>query len=228
MINCIAIDDEPLALEVITAYCEQIPYLNLLKSFTQVSKAQKHLRKYPVDLLFLDIQMPDMNGISLYKSIEQKPLVIFTTAHTKYAVEGFEVSAIDYLTKPYKLSRFKEACEKAKTYLQTINHHQTTSKLALYVRSEYALVKILYQEILYIETLGDFIRIHQKEKEPVLTLMSLRTMEGKLPNDLFMRVHRSFIVSLPKIESIRRSIITIEGQEIPIGSTYKSKIDKYF
>ena len=228
MINCIAIDDEPLALEVITAYCEQIPYLNLLKSFTQVSKAQKHLRKYPVDLLFLDIQMPDMNGISLYKSIEQKPLVIFTTAHTKYAVEGFEVSAIDYLTKPYKFSRFSEACDKAKIYLQSTRQHHQDEKAALYIRSEYALVKIPYQEIIFIETLGDFIRVHQKDKNPVLTLMSLRTMEEKLPTDLFLRVHRSFIVSLSKIESIRRSIITIEGQEIPIGSTYKSKIDKYF
>lgn len=228
MINCIAIDDEPLALEIITAYCEKIPYIELLKTFTQVSKAQKHLRKYPVDLLFLDIQMPDINGINFYNALEQKPLVIFTTAHTKYAVEGFEVSAVDYLTKPFNLIRFETACEKAKNYLQSTNPQQSNNRAALYIRSEYALVKILFEEIIYIETFGDFIRIHQKNKKPVLTLMSLRKMEEKLPNNLFIRVHRSFIVSLTKIKSIRRSTITIEDQKIPIGSTYKGLIDKYF
>lgn len=228
MINCIAIDDEPLALKIIEAYCEKIPYIKLLQSFTQVSKAQKYLRKHPVDLLFLDIKMPDINGINLYKSIEQKPQVIFTTAYSKYAVEGFEVSAVDYLTKPFNLNRFEKACEKAKHQLQCTNPSPWNDKAALYIRSEYALVKIPYEDILYIETFGDFLRIHQKDKKPILTLMSLRAMEEKLPVDSFVRVHRSFIVSLTKIESIRRSIIKIEDTEIPIGSTYKSKIDKHY
>lgn len=228
MINCIAIDDEPLALKIIEAYCEKVHYIKLQQSFTQVSKAQKYLRKHPVDLLFLDIKMPNMNGINLYKSIEQKPLVIFTTAYSKYAVEGFEVSAVDYLTKPFNLTRFEKACEKAKHQLQYTNSGHLNNKAALFIRSEYALIKISYEDILYIETFGDFLRIHQKDKKPILTLMSLRAMEDKLPDDSFVRVHRSFIVSLTKIESIRRSIIKIRDTEIPIGSTYKSKIDKHF
>ena len=227
MINCIAIDDEPIALEIIKAYCEKTPSLNLVKVFTQPSKAKKHLRKYPVDLLFLDIQMPDINGVDFYKSIDQKPLVIFTTAHPKYAVEGFEVSAIDYLIKPINFDRFSDACTKVVNAIDSkVNQHNQEE--ALYIRSNYSLVKILFENIIYIETQGDFIRIHQEESEPIQTLMSLSSIVDKLPHKDFIRVHRSYIVSLRKIKSIRRYIISIGTMQIPIGTTYKAKVDAYF
>ena len=227
MINCIAIDDEPIALEIIKAYCEKIPSLNLVKVFTQSSKAKKHLRKYPVDLLFLDIQMPDINGVDLYKSIDQKPLVVFTTAHSQYAVEGFEVSAIDYLIKPFNFNRFNEACTKVINTINTKGNHNSQED-ALYIRSNYSLVKILFENIIYIETHGDFIRVHQEEREPIQTLMSLSSIEDKLPHKDFIRVHRSYIVSLKKIKSIRRYIISIGAIQIPVGTTYKAKVDACF
>jgi len=227
MINCIAIDDEPIALEIIKAYCEKIPSLNLVKVFTQSSKAKKHLRKYPVDLLFLDIQMPDINGVDLYKSIDQKPLVVFTTAHSQYAVEGFEVSAIDYLIKPFNFNRFNEACTKVINTINTKGNHHSQED-ALYIRSNYSLVKILFENIIYIETHGDFIKVHQEEREPIQTLMSLSSIEDKLPHKDFIRVHRSYIVSLKKIKSIRRYIISIGAIQIPVGTTYKAKVDACF
>jgi DNA-binding LytR/AlgR family response regulator len=227
MINCIALDDEPIALEIIKVYCEKTPSLNLVKVFTQASKAKKYLRKYPVDLLFLDIQMPDVNGVDFYKSIVRKPLVIFTTAHLKYAVEAFEVSAIDYLIKPINLERFTEACTKALNTLNTKRNHHSHEGV-LYIRSNYSLIKILFDNIIYIETQGDYILIHQEDSEPIQTLMSLSLIEDKLPDNDFIRVHRSYIVAFKKIKSIRRYIISIGTKQIPVGSTYKVKFDEYF
>lgn len=225
MIKCIAIDDEPLALLVLKEYCKRVPYLNLVKTFTQVSELKKYTRKQAIDLIFCDIQMPDANGIDLYKSIEQQPLVIFTTAHTKYAVQGFEVSAIDYLMKPFKFDRFLNACEKAN---KVVNKQVFSSESALYVRSNYSLIKVLHKDIIYIETVGDFIKIHQEDKEPVSTLMSLKKTEQKLPKNEFIRVHRSFIVARSKITSIRRNFVLIKEEQIPIGSTYKAKIESRY
>jgi DNA-binding LytR/AlgR family response regulator len=225
MIKCIAIDDEPLALLVLKEYCKRVPYLNLVKTFTQVSELKIYTRKQAIDLIFCDIQMPDANGIDLYKSIEQKPLVIFTTAHTKYAVQGFEVSAIDYLMKPFKFDRFLNACEKAN---KVVNKQVFSSESALYVRSNYSLIKVLHKDIIYIETVGDFIKIHQENKEPVSTLMSLKKTEQKLPKNEFIRVHRSFIVARSKITSIRRNFVLIKEEQIPIGSTYKAKIESRY
>jgi len=232
MINCIALDDEPLALEVIKTFCKKIPYINLSHTFTQVSLAQKHIRKFPVDLIFLDIEMPDINGFEFYQSIEQKTMVIFITAYCNYGVEGFNINAVDYLLKPVEVERFKIACAKAKDFFEysNPNYYLDNSKIqnCLYVRSDYALVKIPYDTIRYLETMDDYIKIHTSENRTVLTLMSMKKMLEKLPKNEFLRVHRSFIVSLSKISSIRGKIIFLEGINIPIGISYKKEVETVY
>ena len=220
MIKCIAIDDEPLALELVEAFCQEIPYLQLERSFTQTSAAQKHLRKFPVDLIFLDVQMPDMNGIEFFKSIKQECMVIFTTAHSQYAVESYSLNALDYLLKPLLQNRFIQACEKAKDFHEYLNNKKTDSPNFLYIRSEYALVKIPLSDIHYLETMDDYIKIHQLGKKPVLTLMSMKKMMERLPQSAFIRVHRSFIVPLSKIESVKGKSISLGVIDLPIGASY--------
>jgi DNA-binding LytR/AlgR family response regulator len=221
MLNCVALDDEPMALEVIKTFCDKIPFLNLSHTFTQVSSAQKHLRKFPVDLIFLDIQMPDLNGIDFYKNIKQETMVIFTTAYSNYAVEGFNVNAIDYLLKPIEFERFKIACGKAKDYCGYLKKSNSDTSKNLYVRSEYALIKIPYSDILYMETMDDYIKIHLQSNKTILTLMSLKKMLEKIPQNEFVRVHQSFIVSLAKIVSVRGNNISLPIIDIPIGTSYK-------
>lgn len=228
MINCIAIDDEPMALEVLKSFCKKVPFINLSHSFTQVSLARKHLGKYPVDLIFLDIQMPDISGIDFYKNLQHEIMVIFTTAFSEYAVEGFNVSAIDYLLKPIELERFQAACNKARDFSDYLKTSDSNTQKCLYVRSEYALVKILYSEISHLETMDDYIRIHRVGKEPVLTLMSMTRMLDKLPENEFIRVHRSYSVSLSKIKSVKGKKIKLEDINIPIGTTYKQHFCNIF
>ncbi|MBI1836301.1 MAG: response regulator transcription factor [Flavobacteriia bacterium] len=228
MINCIAIDDEPLALEIIEVFCESTPFLKLHKTFTKTSEAAAFLTTNSIDLLFLDIQMPDMSGIDFYKQINQNTMVIFTTAYSEYAVEGFNLSAIDYLLKPFELERFKQAVEKAKSYYNFLYQNEKSTIQYLYVRSEYSLVKIPFNEILYIETLDDYIKIHQLGKKPVLTLMSMKSINEKLPDSDFIRVHRSYIVPFSRIESVRGKIISMGITEIPIGKSYEEVFFKAY
>lgn len=221
MIRCIAIDDEPMALEVIKSFCAKLDFLELTNVFTQTSLAKKHLQNFPVDLIFLDISMPDVNGIDFYKSLSQSTMVIFTTAFSQYAIDGFNLSAVDYLLKPIEFNRFNEACNKANEYYEYKKSKTKGEQNYLYVRAEYALVKIPFADILYLETLDDYIKIHQLDKKPILTLMSIRKMLERLPEIEFVRPHRSFIVPLKKIESVRaKSIILMNDIEIPIGASF--------
>ena len=221
MIRCIAIDDEPLALDIIQEFCSRIDFIDLQKVFTQTNEAKKYINKFPVDLLFLDIQMPNISGINFYKSLSQDTMVIFSTAFSEYAVEGFNLCAIDYLLKPFDFNRFLQATQKANEHYKFL--HQSTTKNAqhIYVRSEYNLVKIAYNEILFIETLDDYLKIHLVNKKPVLTLMSIKTIIEKLPSSEFIRVHRSFIVSLKQIEFVRNKLISIGIKQIPIGGKHE-------
>lgn len=221
MIKCIAVDDEPLALELVEIFCGQVPFLQLVKTFTKTSAAQKHLQTFPVDLIFLDIQMPDRNGIEFFKSMKQASMVIFTTAHSQYAVESYTLNAVDYLLKPLQQKRFVQACEKAKDFYEYINNKNSGAPNFLYIRSEYALVKIPFAEILYLETMDDYIKIHQSGKKPVLTLMSMKKMMERLPHTEFIRVHRSFIVPFSKIESVRGKRISLGVINLPIGASYE-------
>lgn len=228
MINCIALDDEPMALEVIRSLCEKVPNIELTHCFTQPSQAKKHINKYPVDLLFLDIQMPDINGIDFYKGINREIIVIFTTAFSEYAVEGFNVCAIDYLLKPIKFDRFYAACNKAIDYSNYLKSGVIKPETFLYVRSEYALIKIAFDEIIFLETMDDYIRIYRQEGPPVLTLMSMSKILEKLPENEFVRVHRSFAVPISKIQSVKGKKIRINNMNIPIGSThYKYFMDTF-
>jgi len=228
MINCIALDDEPMALEVIKELCKEVPFIDLTHTFTRVSLAQQHLNSFPVDLIFLDIEMPDKNGLVFLKAIKQNIMVVFTTAHSIYAVESYNLNAIDYLLKPIELDRFKIACNKANDFFEYSN--TSTSKLqnCLYVRSEYALIKILYNEIRFLETMDDYIKIHTTNGKTVLTLMSMKKILEKLPSNEFIRVHRSFAVSLSNISSIRNQTILLGDTNIPIGANYKTKIQDLY
>ncbi|WP_200978670.1 LytTR family DNA-binding domain-containing protein [Echinicola sp. 20G] len=224
MIKAIAIDDEPLSLEICQAYCDEVDFIQLEKTFTQLKEAQWYLQNYPVDLIFLDIHMPSMSGIEFYKQLDQETMVIFTTAHSQYALEGFNLSAIDYLLKPYPLERFMTAVNKAKGYFQ-YQHQQPQVQEDLYVRADYSLVKIPIEDILYIEGLADYLKIHQETGKPIITRMTMKAILEKIPSD-FIRVHRSYIVPKKRIDSIRNKNIHIGNIEIPIGNTYRDAVEK--
>lgn len=229
--NCIAIDDEALALELIEDNIKKVPFLHLVKTCQSAFEAIEIMNQQPVDLLFLDIQMPDINGIKFLKSVSQKPMVIFTTAYDKYAIEGYELDVIDYLLKPIPFDRFLKAVNKAydlfylKNYSPQINPNKQFNGKSpdfIFVKADYSMVKINFDDILYIEGLKDYIKIYAGGK-PVLTLTSLKSIEEKLPSDKFIRVHRSFIISLSKIKSVQKSIVKIGEKEIPLGDSFRDQ-----
>lgn len=223
MINAVAIDDEPPALSVIENFCSRTDFIRLNKTFTQPAEAEKHLRKFPVDLIFLDIQMPSVSGLEFSKKINAGIMVIFTTAYSEYAVEGFNLDAIDYLLKPFSFERFTKAVQKARDYYQ-YTHLQPQTKAYIFIRADYTLVKIFLDDILFIEGLDDYLKIHIQEHKPVVARMTMKALLDKLPAGMFTRVHRSFIVPPGKIEQIRNQVLIIAGHEIPIGNSYKNKL----
>jgi DNA-binding LytR/AlgR family response regulator len=218
MIRCIAIDDEPLALQLIAEFASRIPFLALEQTFTNPDEASKWLQSNTVDLLFLDIQMPDVNGVQFYKSLSQKPQVIFTTAYSQYAVEGFNVDAVDYLLKPFEFDRFLKAVYKVREYMEFLSS-QELQLASIFVKVDYQLMKINLKDIELVEGLDDYIRIHIKPR-PVLTLMTLKSLQEKLPQQEFVRIHRSYIIPVSKIESYGKNKLRVAGKEIPVGSSY--------
>lgn len=220
MITAVAIDDEPLALNVIEHFCKQASGIQLVKTFTQPREALQHLEKFPADLLFLDINMPSLNGIDLYKSLKQDTMVIFTTAYSEYAVESYELSAIDYLLKPFTQDRFEQALAKAREYFQYIHQKQPASA-HLYIRADYSLVKINLHDILFIEGLDDYIKVHIQNQKTLVARSTMKAILDKLPASEFVRVHRSYIVPLKRIEQVRNKTIYINNTEIPIGNSYE-------
>jgi hypothetical protein len=226
MIRAIAIDDEPLPLEILQAYCDKTELVSLERTFTKIVEAQKYLRKFPVDLLFLDIHMPKMSGIEFYKSIEQSTMVIFTTAHSQYALEGFNLNAVDFLLKPFSFERFESAVIKANEYYNYQNHKETAKPQHIYVRADYSLIKIAFPEIHYIESLGDYICIYLDNGKRITTRMTMKTVYEKLSAKDFIRVHRSFIVPIKGIENIKGKTMIVYGKEIPIGNLYEEDVLK--
>ena len=222
MIRAIAIDDEPLALQIIAHYCNKSAEISLEKTFTSQSEALNYLENFPIDLLFLDIEMPAKNGIDFYKTIDNNPMVIFTTAFSEYAVEGFNVNAIDYLLKPFSEERFQTAVEKAKNTFDFKQEHAIQTHLN--IRADYKLYRIAFSEIELIEGLDDYAQIHLRDKTKVVARMSLKNILVKLPEKLFIRVHRSFIIPIHKIKSIQNKTILINDFVIPIGDTYKNTV----
>jgi DNA-binding LytR/AlgR family response regulator len=225
MIKALAIDDEPLALNVIEAFCAQLDYIDLQKTFTKPNEALKHLNKYPVDLLFLDIHMPSLTGIDFYKNIEQNTLVVFCTAHGQYAVEGFNLNALDYLLKPFTFERFKQATDKARDYFSSSNNQKAQH---IFVRADYSLQKIMLDDIMCIEALDDYLKIYINNQKTIVARMTMKAMLEKLPSTEFMRVHRSFIVPIKKVESLRNKMLQLGDKKIPVGNSYEEDVLKHF
>ena len=227
-LKCVAIDDEPLALELLQAYISRFPQLKLVHTFDDAISAVELLRSTKVDLLFIDINMPDITGIDLVRSLQEKPLVIFTTAHKQFAIEGFELDAVDYLLKPINFDRFTRAVHKAIDYYKYKNTPLQEENDSLFVHSEYKLVKIPLNDIEYIESLEDYIKIHIAGAKPVLTLLSMKKVLEKLPADKFQRIHRSYIVSVSRVRSIQnRKVQLSTAVELPISDSYIQFINNW-
>jgi DNA-binding LytR/AlgR family response regulator len=229
--NCIIVDDEPLAQQVIEDYAITIPYLTVIAKCSSAFEAFDVLRQKKIDLIFLDIQMPNVSGIDFLNSLEYKPMIIFTTAFSEFALDAFNLNALDYLVKPIPFDRFLKAVNKAFDYYNLKNKGQepfrenagpAPGKFIL-VKSEYHTQKVDLNDITYIEGLKDYIKIHLINSKPVVTLNSLRNMAEKLPSDQFVRVHKSYIVSLSRVDSISRNRIIIGETYIPIGENFKDE-----
>jgi two-component system, LytTR family, response regulator len=216
----IAIDDEPIALEVIKSHASNVPFVELKATFTNAFDAIDFLQKNKTDLLFLDIKMPDISGIEFFKSLTNPPMVIFTTAYSEHAVEGFEVSAIDYLLKPFSLSRFLKACTKANELL-TLKSGTTTQTDHIFLKDGYEQVKIRFNDILYIEASGNYLNIFLKDQQKIMTRSTINDLTLLLPESDFTRVHRSYIVSNKQVEKYNKQAVFIGFTEIPIGNTYQ-------
>jgi len=243
-INCIAVDDEPLALGLICAFIEQTPFLNLVGRYGSAVEALGGLQNHKVDLIFLDIQMPNLNGVELARVLDSrgpnKPRVIFTTAYNQFALEGYRVDALDYLLKPFNYEEFLHASNKALAYAELL-HKSNAASVAkstvtngrvedeyLFVKVEYQLVRIALNDILYLESLKDYVKVFlQNSEKAILTLGSLKVLEEKLPATRFLRVHRSYIVSLDKINSITRNALQIGKINITVGDQYKEEFGKF-
>jgi DNA-binding LytR/AlgR family response regulator len=227
MIRCIAVDDEPLALEIITDFAKKVPFLQLVGTFQNAAEALRFLQEEKVDLLFLDIKMPDITGIQFMKSLKYPPMVVFTTAYGEYALEGFDLEVVDYLLKPVPFERFLRAATKAlelRTMSQQKNGDSSNNHVNdyIFIKTEYKIIKINLEDILFIEALKDYTKIYTPY-QPVLTLRSLKSFETRLPSDKFIRVHRSYVVSLNKINSVEKNTVMIANQSIPISDGYREK-----
>jgi len=228
MIKAIALDDEPLALEIIDSFCQQSDKVQLVKTFLKPNDAIKYIENFPVDLLFLDIQMPSISGIDFFRNLNRDVMVIFTTAYTEYAIEGFNLNAIDYLLKPFTYERFQQATTKAQEYYNFITNAGNVKQPFIYIRADYSLLKIDIQDIIYIEGLNDYLRIHLRNQKPVVARMTLKALIEKLPANDFLRVHRSYIVSLTSILKIAAKMIYIKVNDsvvpLQIGKSYEEEV----
>ena len=231
IINCIAIDDEPLALKQMESYIDKTPFLNLVASCSSAFEALKVLESHEVALMFVDINMPDLNGMDFVKSLDQKPAVIFTTAYSEYAIDGFKVDAIDYLLKPIGYQDFLKAANKGSKILkQEFSSGDTmqSNDQHLFIKSAHKIIHVDHANIKYIEGMREYVRLHLINGKPLMTLISMKKMEDSLPRESFMRVHRSFIVNLKKITTIERNrIIFDEKVYIPVSEKYKSRFLDY-
>ncbi|WP_243770616.1 MULTISPECIES: LytR/AlgR family response regulator transcription factor [Mucilaginibacter] len=217
MITAIAIDDEPIALDVIRSHASKVPFVDLKAEFTDAFKAMDYLQREPVDLLFLDIKMPDISGIDLLTCLNKKPLVIFTTAYTEHAVTSFELDAVDYLLKPFALTRFIKACNKAYELYSFRNTAEV--KDYIFLKTGYEQVRVNFDDIYHLEATGNYVNFILKDSK-VLTRMTITEIEALLPTEKFIRIHRSFIAAVNKIDKIERHQVTVNGFLLPVGGAY--------
>lgn len=229
MIRCIAIDDEPLALELLQDNISQVPFLQLVAACDSAIEAMQVMEKEPVDLVFLDIQMPGLTGLQLIQSMTVKPMFILITAYEKYALEGYNLNVVDYLVKPVALDRFIKACYKAKELFELKNAAKEITTPAepeyFFVNVEYSQVKVTIADIMYIEGLKDYIKIHLKSSsKPIVTRMPMKTIEDQLPAKQFIRIHKSYIAGISHITSVRKTSLFIGDIELPVSDHYKDAI----
>lgn len=233
MINTIIVDDEPLALDVLETYLEKMPDLNLVQRCTNAFEANEALKNHDIDLMFLDIQMPQLTGIDFLKTLTDPPLVVFTTAYSNYAIEGFELNATDYLLKPISLERFMKSVNKCVDQIE-LKRKESASHVEIgdaedfiFVKADKKFVKVKFSEVLYIEGLKDYVII-RTEKGRVITLQTMKSLEEKLPSKIFRRIHRSYIVNIDKVEAIVGNMVEVieKGQQkhLPIGKNYRDEL----
>lgn len=238
MIRCIAIDDEPLALAQLVGYIQKVPYLELVARCRDAQEAMEALQAHDVDLMFVDINMPDLNGLDFVRSLTHAPKVIFTTAYSEYAIEGYKVDAVDYLLKPFGQRDLEAAADRARLRVEQEQEAQgfvpqTSDSViiqdgAFFVKNDYRITRVRLDDIKYVESMGEYVRIFiESQSRPVMPLLSMRRIEEVLPPDRFMRVHRSFLVNLSKVEEISRLHITFGETSIPIGDSYKQRFLDY-
>jgi two-component system LytT family response regulator len=237
MIKCIAIDDEPLALKKLVTYIKKVPYLELVAECRSAIEAQQVIDQQQVDAIFLDINMPGLNGLDFAKSMQDHskgPIMVFTTAYSEYAIEGYKANAVGYLLKPYSFDEFETAAQKVKDIMEI--RHQSSAEVSadpndnvIYVKSDYRIVRIDISSIRYIEAMSEYLRISCDDKEkPVIVLLSMKKIEEHLPTNTFMRIHRSYIINLNKIREVKKNHVILEGDaSLPIGDNYKDTFMNY-
>ena len=231
MIRCLAIDDEPLALEQITAYINKVPFLELAAKCQSALEARTYLESDTVDAIFCDINMPDLNGMDFVKSLAVPPLIVFTTAYSEYAVEGFKVNAVDYLLKPFGLQDLQRAANRIKDRLTesvAASKPATDSDDALFLKTDYRIVKVSIPDIRYVEAMSEYLKVWiEGEPKPIITLLSMKKMQEHLPN-YFMRIHRSYIINLNKIQEVNKNRVIMDSDTyLPIGDLYKDAFQAY-
>ncbi|QHT68554.1 response regulator transcription factor [Rhodocytophaga rosea] len=222
--KAIAIDDEPIALEIVKSHAAKVPFLELKGEFTDAFKALEYLQRENIDLIFLDIKMPDISGIDFFNSLQKKPLLIFTTAYTEHAVTSFEMDAVDYLLKPFSLARFVKGCNKAYELYNARNASQNLDHI--YIKTGYEQLKVLYEDILYIEAAGNYVTFALKDKK-ILSRSTFVEAINLLPTDKFVRVHRSYLVAINKIDKAERHQVTINNTKIPLSEAYRQNLTAF-
>ena len=232
MIKVLAIDDEPLALQQLAAYIKKVTFLELVGECQSATEAKEILNRETIDAIFCDINMPDLNGMDFVKSLAAPPLVVFTTAYSEYAVEGFKVNAVDYLLKPFGLDDFRRAANRLQERCERTDHQQnnpiTSDDDTIFVKTDYKVVKLAISNIRYIEGMSEYLKIHlESQPKPVVTLLSMKKMEEYLP-PYFMRIHRSYIINLKKIQEVNKNRVIMDADTyLPIGDNYKDAFSDY-
>lgn len=228
--TCLVVDDEHPALKLLEDYISKMPELELVAKCDNALDANNILQDQPVDLMFLDIQMPDLTGLDFIKSLKRKPVIILTTAYSEYALEGYELDVTDYLLKPFSFERFMQAVNKAQELIILKKKEKTSIKTAkdhIFVKADYKKVKVNFDDILYIEGLREYVSFFTKDKR-IVTLEAMKNLEQILPADQFIRVHKSYIIPLKKVEAVVGNMLEIAGKNIPIGKSYREKVMKLF
>ena len=231
MIRCLAIDDEPLALQQLVAYINKVPFLELADQCRSAIDARQYLANNTVDAIFCDINMPDLNGMEFVKTLEAPPLVVFTTAYSEYAVEGFKVNAVDYLLKPFGLQDFLRAANRIKARIEgagSAGGHTEVEDDSIFLKTDYRIVKVSISDIRYVESMSEYLKVWvEGQPKPIITLLSMKKMAERLP-DNFMRIHRSYIVNLNKIQEVNKNRVIMDADTfLPIGDLYREAFQAY-